>query len=308
VIRLPPALRPGDVVQAIAPASPFEHAPAWRGLGWLAERYKIRFDRGLFARRGYLAGDDRRRREELERAFASPEVKAVIAVRGGYGVSRFVHQVDFAAFARAPKWIVGFSDITALHLEAWRVGVGSLHAPHVTALGRSDAATRAAFVDALERPNATRVFGGLRAIAPGEASAPIVGGNLALLHASAAAGRLSIPRGAIVFLEDVTERPYRIDRMLTTLMVGGHFDGVGGFVLGDFTQCDPGSDGITVDEVLVERLGALGVPVVAGVPTGHGLRNDPLVFGSIATIRATAIDGEAALTIGGEGVQKTNVD
>jgi muramoyltetrapeptide carboxypeptidase len=285
-MRLPPALEPGDAVAVIAPASPFEHVLAWRGLGWLAERYDVRFDRGLFARRGYLAGDDGRRRAELERALSSPEVKAIIAVRGGYGASRFVHTIDFEAFARTPKWIVGFSDVTALHVEAARVGVASLHAPHVTALGRSDAATRAAFVDALERPSARPPLLGLETIVAGAHRGPIVGGNLALLHACAAAGRLAIPRGAILFLEDVTERPYRIDRMLTTLAVGGHFDGVGAFALGEFVQCDPGPDRITVAAVLADRLGALGVPVVAGLPVGHGLRNEPLVFGLDATLDA----------------------
>ncbi len=286
VMRLPPALAPGDAVAVIAPASPFEHTPAWRGLGWLAERYDVRFDRGLFARHGYLAGDDARRRAEIERAFASPDIKAVVAVRGGYGASRFVHAIDFEAFSRAPKWIVGFSDITALHVEACRAGVASLHAPHVTALGRSDARTREAFVDALEHPAERPAFTGLRTLVAGTHTGPIVGGNLALLHACAAAGRLAIPRGAILFLEDVTERPYRIDRMLTTLALGGHFANVGAFALGEFVDCHPGPDRTTVAAVLEERLGALGVPVVAGLPIGNGTRNEPLVLGLDATIDA----------------------
>ncbi len=219
-------------------------------------------------------------------------VRAVIAARGGYGASRFVHDLDWSRLHDAPKWIVGFSDVTAIHLELARVGVASLHAPHVTSLGRGDAKSRETFVRTLESPRRTRVFPGLRSIAKGEARGPLVGGNLTLVHAAAAAGRLAIPKGAILVLEDVTERPYRIDRMLTTLIVGRHLEGVTGVVLGEFTSCDPGPDGVTVASVLEERLSALGVPVLAGIPSGHGMQNEPLVLGADASI------GDGTLSVG----------
>jgi muramoyltetrapeptide carboxypeptidase len=225
-VLFPPPLKRGDTIAVIAPSSPFEHVLGWRGLGFLAERYRLRFDRrALFARRGYLAGEDGARRDALGRALEDPDVAAILAARGGYGANRFVHGVDFAGLRARPRWIIGFSDITALHVEASRVGVASLHACHLTALGRSDGRARAGLLQALEDPLGTRVFDGLRAIvAPGRAEGPLFGGNLTMLHACAAAGRLVVPEGAIVFLEDVTERPYRIDRMLTTLAVGGHLE------------------------------------------------------------------------------------
>jgi muramoyltetrapeptide carboxypeptidase len=295
-MKLPPPLRPGDAIAVVAPSSPFEHAPAWVGLGWLAQRYRVRFARGLFARHGYLAGDDERRLQELAAAFADGEVRAVLAARGGYGLSRIAHRIDWAAFAERPSWIVGFSDITALHVEAARAGVASLHAPNLTALGRGDARARQAWLTALEQPAQPRRFTGLSVLLPGEAQGPLFGGNLAILHACAAAGRLVVPEGAVMLLEDVTERPYRLDRMLSNLEVGGHLARASAFVLGDFFQCEPGADGVTAAEVLAERLGRLAVPVCAGLPVGHGRDNAPVVLGATARVDATC--QHAVVTVG----------
>lgn len=294
---LPPPLRPGDTVAVIAPASPFEPVLAWTGIGWLAQRYRVHFSRGLFTRTGFLAGSDERRRDELVDALERPGVRAILAARGGYGANRFVHRLDWGALARDPRWIVGFSDITALHVEAARVGVASLHAAHVTALGRGDARGRAALIRALEEPAGERRFTGLATLRPGTAEGPAFGGNLTLLHACAAAGRLRVPEGCVLLLEDVTERPYRIDRALATLEVGGHLAPAAAIVVGDFLQCDPGPDRVTAAEVLRERLLPLGVPVVAGLPVGHGAHNEPVILGGRALVEAGPRD--AAVTLAG---------
>ncbi|MBL9027795.1 MAG: LD-carboxypeptidase [Myxococcales bacterium] len=294
---VPRPVRPGDRVAIVAPSGPFPPVVVWRGLAFLRERYRLVFDRGLFARSAYLAGDDERRRSELARALEDDDIAAIIAARGGYGANRFVHELDWQKLRARPKWIVGFSDITALHVEAASVGVASIHASNVTALGWCDRAARASMIDALEDPLRSRRYEGLEVWVPGEAEGPLFGGNLAILQACAAAGRLEVPQGAVVFLEDVTEKPYRLDRMLTTLLVGGHLRGARAFVLGDFTDCGPGPDGATAHEVLRQLLAPLGVPVVAGLPAGHGRRNDPLVFGGRARLVAQPSGG--VVEIGG---------
>lgn len=251
-----------------------------RGMGFLRERgYRIRFDHGVFSRTQYLAGDDARRRAELLAALSDGEVRAILAGRGGYGANRIVHDLSWERLADNPPWIIGFSDITALHVEAARVGVGSLHAPHLNALGGGWEPSRAAWLDALESPTRTRVHA-LQPVRPGRASGVLSGGNLTILHACAAAGRLRLPEACILFLEDIGERPYRIDRALTTLIVGGHLSTVRGIVLGGFTDCQPGPDGARIEDVLAERLGQLGVPIVSGLPVGHGDVNEPLLLGA----------------------------
>lgn len=296
---VPPPLRPGDLVAVVAPSGPFDATIGWRGLGFLRERYRLRFDRGIFSRTGYLAGDDARRHGELDGALRDPDVRVILAARGGYGASRFAHSLPWGKLAEHPRWIVGFSDVTALHVEASRVGVASMHASHLTALACSQGTARVGLVAALEAPGRARSFGPLTRMFAGEAEGILFGGNLTMLHACAAAGRLSIPRGAILFIEDVGERPFRIDRMITTLVVGRHLDGVAGVAVGDFTDCASGPDGVGVPDVLERTLGRLRVPVVCGLPCGHAMVNEPLVLGAPARIADRG--GVAELWVGGAG-------
>jgi muramoyltetrapeptide carboxypeptidase len=291
MLALPPPLAPGDVVAVVAPSSPFPREELWRGLAWLGLRYRLSAGAGLLARDGFLAGSDARRAGELARAMRDPAVKAVVAARGGYGAMRILDAVPWDELGRRPKWLVGFSDVTALHAAAWAAGVASVHAPNVTGLGRDGSPSlRAAWLAAVERPSAPRAWRGLRVVRGGRAAGPIVGGNLALLHAMAAAGRLTVPPGAVLALEDVTEAPYRVDRMLTSLRLGGHLARASAIVLGGFEKCAAGPDGRTVDEVLDERTRDLGVPVLAGAPFGHAHPNEAFVLG--APVR---VEGDAAL-------------
>jgi len=290
MLALPPPLAPGDLVAVVAPSSPFPREELMRGLAWLRQRYRLRIGSGMLARDAFLAGSDARRADELARAMRDPEVKAIVAARGGYGAIRIVDALPWDELARRPKWIVGFSDVTVLHAMAWRSGVASVHAPNVTGLGRdATPAMRARWLASVERPAAAHAWQHLRVLRGGEARGLVVGGNLSLVHAMAAAGRLVVPDGAVLALEDVTESPYRIDRMLTSLRLGGHFDRVSAFVFGGFDRCSPGTDGRTADEVIEERTGDLGVPVLAGAPFGHGLRNDAFVLGSPARIERGAL-------------------
>jgi muramoyltetrapeptide carboxypeptidase len=286
---VPPSLTPGDLVAVVAPSSPVPAGELWAGLAWLRGRYRLRTSARILARQGFLAGSDVDRARELGAAIADPDVKAVVAVRGGYGTMRILGSLDLGVLVRQPKWIVGFSDITALHAAAWSLGIASIHGPHVATLDRASARVRASWVAALERPLASRDWPGLLVLHPGDATGPIVGGNLTLLFSMAASGHLVLPEGAILALEDVTERPYRVDRMLTALRIGGHLARVAGIVFGGFDQCDPGPDGVTVSDVLRERTSGLGVPVVSGAPFGHGDRNEAFVLGLPARIRGDRV-------------------
>jgi muramoyltetrapeptide carboxypeptidase len=242
----------------------------------------------LFARSGFLAGADRRRLTELNLALRDPNARAIIATRGGYGLTRIAHAADVPAVRAAPKWLVGFSDITALHVEAARAGISSLHAANVASLGRGDEVARASFVTALEQPDAARRFMGLRCLRSGKATGPIFGGNLAVLFGCAAAGRLMVKPGSILLIEDIGEAPYRVDRMLSSLLASGALDQVAGVIAGDFVDAPPGKYGVPVEDVLSERLCTLGVPVVAGFPVGHGRHNVPVHLGLPAELDGTS--------------------
>jgi muramoyltetrapeptide carboxypeptidase len=282
---IPPPLRPGATVRVIAPASPFDRTLALCGIAFLGERYHVEFDWGMFERDGFLAGPDPRRQRELQQALAAPHVAAVIAARGGYGITRIASDVDFQPLRQHPKWLVGFSDVTALHVEASAVGVASLHAHHAAGLGRGDAHARAHWLSALEQPLAPRELRGV-ALHPGKARGPLVGGNLTVLFTCAVTGRLRLPSGAILALEDVTESSYRIDRMLSALRLGGYLRGIAGVACGTFNECPPGVHGVPVEGVLARELGTLGVPVVTGLPFGHELPNEPLLLGAEAELDA----------------------
>jgi muramoyltetrapeptide carboxypeptidase len=292
--RAPPSLRPGSLVAVVAPAGPFNREVLFPGLAWLRTRYRLRLSSRILSRSGYLAGDDARRAGELARAMADPEVEAIVCARGGYGVMRILDALPWEAFAARPKWIGGFSDITALHVEAAARGVCTLHAMNATGLGRrTTPLERLSFIDGLEG-RALRPWTGLDVLHRGRsagpfARGPLVGGNLALVVAMAAAGRLVVPAGAIVLLEDITERPFRVDRMLTSLRLGKYFARASAIVFGDFTQCEPKADGVTVAEVLRDRTADLGIPVLTGAPVGHGEVNRPFVLGAVATIEGTTL-------------------
>jgi len=279
---VPKPLRPRSHVRVIAPSGPFDRALVLRGMAWLSERYRVTFGPDLFAKLGFLAGSDERRRGELIEALKDPTVEAIVTARGGHGLLRIAHSVPWGALLTTPKWLVGFSDPTVLHAEAWRIGVASLHAPNVAGLGRADAVGREAWISALEQPTKARVLQGLPGV-DGRARGPLVGGNLTVLTMLAAAGRLWLPDGCILALEDVTETSYRIDRMLTVLAVGGYLDRVAGLAFGQFTDCGAGIFGVSAKSVVEERIG-LRRPAVFELPFGHGRDNVPLLLGADAVL------------------------
>ena len=287
---VPPPLREGELVAVVAPSSPFDVESYRAGEAWLRAHQRVVVRDDVLAAHGYLAGDDARRLAELREAIEDREVRAIVSARGGYGATRIVDAVDWSKLKKDPKWIVGFSDVTALHVEAARVGVAAMHASMLANLGRRSEADRTKWLDFL-RGSRRSTWRDLDVVVAGRARGVAFGGNLALLESCAAAGRLAVPKRAVLLLEDCTERPYRIDRMLTALRLGGHLDHVAAIVLGEFTECGPGKDGVTVDEVLVERLSSLGVPVVARAPFGHGDRNEPWRIGAEVEVDASGDGG-----------------
>ncbi len=279
----PRRLAPGAHIAVIAPSSPFDATTFELGVARLRTRYEVSFDPALHARSGYFAGDDARRLAELRAALADPGIDAIVAARGGYGAARLLAQLDVEEVRAARKLLVGFSDVTALHALWARAGLRSLHGTMVCGLGRDthDEAQRARWFRAVEGDvpspiDALRPLTASRAVVSGR----LLGGNLAVLASLVGTPHLPSFAGAVLFLEDIGERPYRLDRMVTQLRLAGLLDRLAAIVLGTFTDCGPGKDGVSAEDAITGCLAGLDVPVLAGVPTGHVDDNLELPFGA----------------------------
>jgi muramoyltetrapeptide carboxypeptidase len=286
----------------VAPSSPFDPAAFEKGLQVLSGRFGLRprLRADLVARRAYLAGDDARRVEEWREAVSDPEATAVFCARGGYGAMRILPAVDPAPLLERPKAFVGFSDVTALHAVLNRAGLATVHGPVVTQLGRApDDALRhleALLFEAPAHPGAWGVpppGAGLvaeRTVRAGRASGPVLGGTLTLLAHLAGTPFAPPLDGAILLLEDVGEKPYRVDRCLTQLRLAGALDRIAGLAIGRFTSCDDG--GVLALDVVREAALALGVPAIEGLPAGHDDANFAIPLGARGTIVAPALGEE----------------
>ncbi|MDF1861678.1 MAG: LD-carboxypeptidase [Verrucomicrobiales bacterium] len=289
-----PSPRPvsaGSRLGIVAPAGPFDQEAFQRGVAWLEERYEVVHDDAIFTESGYFAGSDSRRREELNRAVADPSIDAILCARGGYGCTRLLPGIDPGAVRDANKLIVGFSDVTALHTLWNQAGVQSIHAPMVAALGSAPDPVRTSWIATLEQTGPDRQWDLCRLDGNCESSGEgiLFGGNLAVLGALNGTPFAPDLAGKILFIEDVGERPYRVDRMLTTLAQSGWFDEITGLVVGAFTEGDPGTDGVSIDDVFTAQFATAEFPVLTGLSAGHITDNEPLPFGVTARIEGNSL-------------------
>jgi len=273
----PGGLRPGDRVAVVAPAGPFDRESFEAGLEVLAARYRPAFDEGLFARTRYLAGDDGRRLTELARALGDDSIRAVFAARGGYGSMRLLSGLRVAGLA--PKLVIGFSDVTAIHLALQAAGWVSVHGPVVTELARQPAWAIDRLFHLLESPDTPAPALEGATVNGGVVEGPLVGGNLSLLTRLLGTRHLPVLDGAVLLLEDVGERPYRLDRMWTHLALAGILDRVAGIALGEFTGCEEPDEDYGGADVLAALVAETELPCIRGLPIGHGTVNVPVPLG-----------------------------
>ncbi len=285
-LRRPRAIRPGARIAIVAPAGPI--APEKLATGRVAlERlgFEVVHRDDILERDGYLAGSDERRASELLEAVRDPEVDAIVCARGGYGCHRLIPYLDAQVFRDAAKPLVGYSDITTLLLwQRKRAGLLGVHGPMLESAGALEGESGSALVRALQGTGPPPRYAG-RSIVEGWGEGRLVGGSLSVVVASLGTPWEVDTRDAILMLEDVTELPYRIDRMLQQLRAAGKLERVVGIALGAFTDCeDERFPEWPVERLFGELFGRLGVPVVAGLPFGHGEENRPWPFGGRAAL------------------------
>ncbi len=288
----PPALKPGDRIAVAAPASPI--APeAWKaGVRVLEDwGFQVVSHPEIFTPRAYGQAVDRETARRFQEIWEDPQVKVVIGARGGYGSLKILPFLDLKRLAQRPKRLVGFSDLTNLLVTLHqRLGLATFHGPTLAHLAEITDAARESWRRWLMAPGPEKLtLSGLTMLHPGMATGPLVGGNLTTLcHLL---GTPFAPRlqGALLFLEDHNEALYRLDRLAHHLLLSGALDGVQGILLGSFTA---GPSQEHVEEVLALAFEPLGVPVAAGLPSGHQPENHTFPLG--ATVRLDTSAGTLA--------------
>ncbi|MEH2096195.1 S66 peptidase family protein [Nostoc sp.] len=289
---LPPPLKPGDLIRVIAPSGAlrefevFEQSlEIWRSRG-----YRLEISPQIDDKWGYLAGTDEIRRQQLAVAWQDPNCRGILCARGGFGSTRILEDWNWQQNSSLPKWLIGFSDITALLWSLYIAGISGVHAPVMVTLADEPDWSIERLFDSVEgRPLAPLKgcgWGG------GVVTGTLLPGNLTVATNLLATPILPNLDGVILALEDVTEAPYRIDRMLTQWRLSGALSQVCGIALGGFTRCEapPTVPSFSVEEVLRDRLGDLGIPIVSDLPFGHDSPNAALPVGVEATL-----DGDAGI-------------
>lgn len=285
-LLLPPRLERGATIGLVAPAGPLPDEEKFRaGIQLLSDMgYKVKFSPDVNRQSGYLAGPDATRCDEFCSFWSDPEIQAILAIRGGYGSLRIVSEIDMDLIRRHPKILIGFSDITVLLTAILKkANLVTFHGPVLTTLATGDRQSVQAFFQTITAREPVKIKPpGLEILSSGKATGPMLGGNLTTLtHLIGTPHEISWD-GAILFLEDVNEAPYRLDRMLTQLKQAGRLDGLAGLILGNFDACGQ------VEEIWTRALELTGgsIPVWANFPCGHGAMNHILPLGLEAAMNS----------------------
>jgi muramoyltetrapeptide carboxypeptidase len=289
----PPRLKEGDRIGIIAPAGPVLQEEIRAGLQFLKSAgFEPVCSPCLFDRKDYLAGEDKARLKDLHAMFRDKKIKAILCARGGYGTQRILQQLDYPLFTRNPKILVGYSDITALLLALFKKsGLIAIHGPVLRDLLKDGGRNAECLVKLMISGECTPVnFPNAAVVKKGRAEGVLLGGNLSLICHLIGTPFLPSLRGKILFIEETSEPLYRIDRMLTHLLLSGEMEKCAGLMVGTFEGC--GDSGSLVDLVM-DRCSRLKMPIVTGLPVGHGEQNVPLPIG----VRAVLDTGAMSLEI-----------
>lgn len=289
----PPSLKKGDTIMILSPAGRMSGREKIDGATQLANHWGlvVFYGNHLLSRDGTFAGTDEERLEDLQKALDDPSIRAIWSARGGYGAVRIIDDLDFEKFMEHPKWIVGFSDITVLHNKVHELGVQTIHGLMPVTLDLENPEQKEA-IRSLNRV----LFGkkldyripGNEYNREGETRGQLVGGNLSIVYSMLGSDTNLDMRGKVLFLEEVGEALYHIDRMMISLKRAGFFEQCKGLILGDFRlKENPGNEfGKTLEQIVLEATEGTDFPIVFDFPAGHVDDNRSLILGSYVDVRA----------------------
>ncbi len=288
----PPYLKAGDTVAIVAPSGVLKNRNAvidtakallksW-GLHVIVGKH-------VFSQNNHFAGTDEQRCQDLQDAMDNPKISAIWCARGGYGTVRILDKLDYTKFKKHPKWLIGYSDITGLHNQIHNQGFESLHAMMCTSLQDNPediTETIETFKDALFGTTPHYTLKGSSYNKTGTATGMLVGGNLTLLHTMLGSNTSINTSGKILFIEEIGEYKYHIDRMLQSLIRAGYFDNCKGVIVGDMTKIKKNTTpwGSSIEQLICDALAGYNFPIAFNMPAGHEQDNRALILGRTITL------------------------
>jgi muramoyltetrapeptide carboxypeptidase len=288
--KTPPYLQKNDQVALITPAGYIEDEKPLKFAEEVLNSWSLKPIRGQYVleNNGHFAGTDEQRLQDLQEALDDPKIKAIWAVRGGYGSMRILSKLNFEKFKKHPKWLIGFSDITAIHSAIHLLNFKSIHGLMPVQLTDNEGTK-----DAVKSLHTALFDGSIENIIPaskfnkvGSTKGTLIGGNLSLLQSLLGSSYQINTKGKVLFLEEVGEQLYRIDRLLQSLKLAGYFENLKGLIIGGFTAI-PENDtpyNQTYQEIILEIVADYNFPVLFDIPSGHFSNNRALIFGDKVTL------------------------
>jgi muramoyltetrapeptide carboxypeptidase len=284
----PPLLKSGDSIMIVAPAGFLLDSTSIDAGVLLAKSWGLHVvvGKNVFKRHNHFAGTDMERLSDFQTALNDKSIKAIWCARGGYGSVRIIDQIDFSEFLKQPKWLVGFSDITALHEHIHNLGVASIHATMAGGIKTATEASKESLYKSLFGKSLSYVIEADTLNKKGSAKGVLVGGNLAMIDSMIGSKSEINTDGKILFIEDIDENLYRVDRMMYTLKRNGSLKKLKGLIVGDFTY-DVAKDtlfGGSHKEIILNAVKEYNYPVLFSFPAGHIKDNRALIFGKETTL------------------------
>ncbi len=278
-MKRPMTLKPGSMLGVCAPSARFDTEKLNLGIGVLKELgFKVKVPVEIFKKKRYLAGDDMVRANVINSLFLDPEIDGIICARGGYGAIRILDHLNWDIIKQNPKPFIGFSDNTAILLAIIeKTGNGVIHGPNVVSFAQAQKKTMDTFYETLNTSFDKIDIANGRIIKPGECTGVLKGGNLATISHLLGTRYQPDFKEAVLFLEDIGEPAYKIDRMLTQMKMAGLFEGIRGVIIGSFENCDNDE---YVEDILFEIFEEYNVPVLSGLNSGHGKVNLSICMGT----------------------------
>jgi muramoyltetrapeptide carboxypeptidase len=291
-LKKPPYLKTGDTVAIVAPSGILKNRnDEVQQAQALLKRWGLHsvIGKHVFSKANHFAGTDDERCEDLQNALDDPKIKAIWCARGGYGTVRVLDKLDFSIFKKHPKWLIGYSDITALHNAIHNEGIESLHAIMCVSLPKDESEIEASISTfkntVFGKPLSYTLEGS--SYKTGTASGQLVGGNLTMLHTMLGSKTSIDISGKILFIEEIGEYKYHIDRMLQSLKRAGYFDNCKGIIVGDMTKLRKNTTlwGTSIEQLILDALSEYNFPIAFNMPAGHEKDNRALILGRHINLR-----------------------